>query len=70
MYSDEEVERACNTLIYGVNSGYDIYDSIMDIPEDLRAQCIEQINRAIEEEGVASVEDTIHSQRSDYVSPK
>ena len=42
----------------------------MDIPEDLRAQCIEQINRAIEEEGVASVEDTIHSQRSDYVSPK
>ena len=69
LYSEEEVKKACNTLIYGTNSGRDTYDSIMDIPEDLRAQCIEQINHVINEKA-AGVEDTIKVHRSDYIPPQ
>lgn len=47
-YTEEEIRRACNTLIYGAGSGKDTYESIMDIPGDLFSRCIQQMNRHID----------------------
>ena len=66
-YSEEEIRKALNTLIYGCNSGKDSYESIAEIPADLFAICEEQINRKTED--MACIEDKIQSMRSDYVEP-
>ncbi len=46
-YTDEEIKAALNAIVYGCNdpnhsSGY--YESVRDIPSDLRIACINQLN--------------------------
>ena len=64
IYTKEEIEKACNTLIYGSDSGKDTYDSILEIPTDLFTMCEEQMNDYLGE-GVESIESEIQTHRID-----
>lgn len=68
IYTKEEIEKACNTLIYGSDSGKDTYDSILEIPTDLFTMCEEQMNDYLGGD-VASIESEIQTHRMDYKAP-
>ena len=68
IYTQEEIEKAVNTLIYGSNSGKDTYHSIMEMPADLYRMSVDEID-CYSGEGVASIFWEVQSKRSDYVAP-
>ncbi len=83
IYTQEEIEKGLDTLIYGSNSGKDTYDSIMDMPVDLYRMCVFQIDffkgayvadiwtevQSKRSDYETDIGTTIQSKRSDYVAP-
>ena len=67
IYTQEEVEKALNTLIYGSSSGKDTYDSIMEMPIDLYRICTFQID-FFKGANLADIVDEVQAHRSDYVA--
>ncbi|WP_090422360.1 hypothetical protein [Pseudobutyrivibrio sp. YE44] len=44
-YTMEDIKKAYNTLLYGVNSNQESYESIMDIPDSLLHECLLRLDR-------------------------